>query len=250
MPRNEEYDWIFDYVLQFLESDKFDAAIMDFVDEKCFIFEDSDENKLIYTDIHKEFCDHVEALLSSNLGEVGITNEQFLESCELARSGRDINATVFERLVAMDDFQTFKKIMTKRNTELQLEAIKSFQINTPFPAKSVKTSKKVSEDFKSDENDSSKNYEALMGPEELMALKEAEIMELQEYQNLQEEEVTRHVFCCLLHLTQISDAGASVSVADGNGVDPPARGAGARRARKGADALALGGRGENPCADD
>jgi len=29
----EAYDWVFDYSLVFLESDKFDAAVMDFVDE-------------------------------------------------------------------------------------------------------------------------------------------------------------------------------------------------------------------------
>ena len=52
-------DWIFDYVLQFLESDRFDAAVMDFVDEKCYVFDNDEENKFIYTDIHLEFLDHV-----------------------------------------------------------------------------------------------------------------------------------------------------------------------------------------------
>jgi hypothetical protein len=200
MPRSEEYDWIFDFVLQFLESDKFDAAIMDFVDEKCFVFEDNDENKLIYTDIHKEFCEHVDALLTSNLGEVGITNDQFLESCEKARSGRDINATVFERLVAMDDFQTFKKIMTKRNTELQLEAIKSFQVNTPYPSKGGGPKKHFSEDFKSSETTTTNNQ---LDPEELLALKEAEIMELQEMENLHEEEMQELLFQSLMEMELI-----------------------------------------------
>lgn len=137
MPRTEEFDWIFDYTLQFLESEKFDAALMDFVDEKCLVFEDEDENKLIYTDIHREFCDHVETLISSNLSELGITTELFLESCDKARNGRDINVNVFERLMAMEDFQTFKKLMTKRNIELQLESIRSFKVNTPMPASKV-----------------------------------------------------------------------------------------------------------------
>jgi hypothetical protein len=29
-------------------------------------------------------------------------------------------------MIAMDDFETFKKIMVKRNIELQLEALKAF----------------------------------------------------------------------------------------------------------------------------
>jgi hypothetical protein len=123
---SEDYDWIFDFVLQFLESDKFDAAVMDFVDEKCFVFDCEEENKFIYTDIHKEFKEHIEALISSNLGELGITPEIFLDSCEKARNSRDINKQVFERMLAMDDFDTFKKIMVKRNVELQLEAMQTF----------------------------------------------------------------------------------------------------------------------------
>jgi hypothetical protein len=123
---SEDYDWIFDFVLQFLESDKFDAAVMDFVDEKCFVFDCEEENKFIYTDIHREFKEHIEALISSNLGELGITPEILLDSCERGRNGRDINKQVFERMIAMDDFQTFKKIMVKRNVELQLEAMQSF----------------------------------------------------------------------------------------------------------------------------
>lgn len=121
----DEYDWIFDYALQFLESDKFDAAVMDFVDEKCVYFENTEENKFIYSDIHDEFRQHIEVLIASNLGELGLTTELFFESCQKARNRRDINQTVFERLTAIDDFQTFKKVMTKRNIELQIEAMQN-----------------------------------------------------------------------------------------------------------------------------
>ena len=129
---DNDFDWIFDYILQFLESETFDHSIMNFIDEKCVHFDSEDENKFIYTDIHREFKDHVETLILSNLGELGITSELFYESCEKGRNGRDINRSVFERLVAMDDFLTFKKIMIKRNLELQLEAFRTFvNINSP-----------------------------------------------------------------------------------------------------------------------
>lgn len=128
MPPADVHDWIFDFVCQFLESDRFDASVMDFVDEKCYTFENEEENKFEYTDIHCEFKDHVEALISSNLGELGITSEMFFDSCEKGRTNRDINKQVFQRLMAMEDFQTFKKLMTKRNMELQLEAIRSYNM--------------------------------------------------------------------------------------------------------------------------
>lgn len=170
--RNDDYDWIFDFALQFLESDKFDAAVMDFVDEKCDVFTDDDENKFIYTDIHKEFCEHIESLITSNLGELGITNELFLESCEKGRQGRDINTTVYERLTAMDDFQTFKKIMAKRNTELQLESIRTFKVNTPIPSSGKINAFSASARREGKEGD---EYD-LLTPEEMMALLEADDM--------------------------------------------------------------------------
>ena len=122
MPTDEN-DWLFDYVLQFLESDRFDSAVMDFVDEKCEIFDNEEENKFAYTDIHREFRDHIEALLSSNLGELGVSSDFFFQACANGRNSRDINRSVYDRMIAMDDFQTFKKIMVKRNMELQMEAM-------------------------------------------------------------------------------------------------------------------------------
>eukprot|EP01031_Cornospumella_fuschlensis_P042893 gene42893-52410_t len=192
MPRNEDYDWIFDYTLQFMESDKFDAAVMDFVDEKCEAFDDEDENKLIYTSIHREFCEHVDALITSNLAEVGITGELFLESCEKARSGRDINATVFERLVAMDDFPTFKKIMVKRNKELQLESLRYYQ------RKTGSAKQRRCED--GEDWGEADDGRVLLDPEELRVLKEAEIAELDRMDYMQEEELQELLFQSLMEM--------------------------------------------------
>lgn len=109
-----------------MKSEKFDAAVMDFIDEKCDLFDNSEENKLIYTEIHEEFRKHIEALIESNLGELGITPELFYESCEKSRNSRNVNKTVFERLTAIDEFQTFKKVMVRRNIELQIEAMHEY----------------------------------------------------------------------------------------------------------------------------
>ncbi len=45
----DEYDWLFDFALQFLESEKFDASVMNFIDEKCEFFDNEEENKFIYS---------------------------------------------------------------------------------------------------------------------------------------------------------------------------------------------------------
>eukprot|EP00606_Chrysophyceae_sp_TOSAG23-5_P001198 GSChrysophyteH2.ASY1.ANO1.836.1 assembled CDS len=126
------YYYSFDYAIVFLESDKFDAAVMDFVDEKCDVFDSEDENKFVYSDIHNEFREHIEALITSNLGEVGVTVEMFYESCELAGQSRDVNRAVFERMLAMEDFNTFKRIMVKRNMELQILAMQEPNDTSPY----------------------------------------------------------------------------------------------------------------------
>ena len=154
MPTNhEEHDWIVDYVLQFLESEKFDASVMDFVDEKCYIFENEEENKLEYTDIHREFSEHIDALIASNLGELSITSEMFFEACEKGRNSRDINKQVFERMMAMDDFETFKKLMVKRNMELQLETIRAYSAVKSTPSKSGSKGKKKKSKYDDDDEE-------------------------------------------------------------------------------------------------
>jgi len=125
---------------------------MDFVDEKCIVFDSEEENKFIYTDIHRDFRDHVEALISSNLGELDISLEKFYESCVKGRHGRDINQAVFERLIAMDDFTTFKRLMVKRNMELQLEALRTFNA-TPYKGKDY---------YSHDDGDDDKQFEAAL----------------------------------------------------------------------------------------
>jgi len=126
---SDDQDWILDFVLQFLESDRFDSEVMDFIDEKCAFFDNGEENMLEWTEIHNEFRDHIEAVIVSNLCELDITTEVFLEACKVGlSSSRDINFSVYDKIVAMDDFVTFKKMMIKRNMELELETIRAYKL--------------------------------------------------------------------------------------------------------------------------
>merc|ERR1712185_358220 len=116
-------DWIFDLVMTFFRSPEWDERVMGFVDSHCNIFVNDEENKFEYTDVHDQFREHVERILTTELTTVGIALEQFVEACESARHSRDINKEVVEQILAMDDFLTFKKLMVKRNVELELEAL-------------------------------------------------------------------------------------------------------------------------------
>jgi hypothetical protein len=69
----------------------------------------------------------METIISSSLAELDITTDMFYEACQTSRSNRDINRAVFEKMLAMEDFTVFKKIMVKRNMELQYEAMQSYK---------------------------------------------------------------------------------------------------------------------------
>jgi len=66
-------------------------------------------------------------MISNKLAEVGIAAEDFAAACQSDRFGRDVNKAVYEQMIAMDDFLTFKKLMVRRNMELELEAVKALQ---------------------------------------------------------------------------------------------------------------------------
>jgi hypothetical protein len=46
-------DWIFDSIIEFLQSPLWSTPVLDFIDENCAQFVAEDENKFSYTEIHK-----------------------------------------------------------------------------------------------------------------------------------------------------------------------------------------------------
>lgn len=123
----ENSDWIFDYLMAVVKSPSWDAEVMGMIDEHCVFFDNEEENKFIHTDIHNGFIEKVDSLLTAHLDEVCVSPEQFCAACETSRDSRDINSEVFKQIMAMDDFLTFKKLMVKRNMELELEAARELQ---------------------------------------------------------------------------------------------------------------------------
>lgn len=123
----DESEWVFDYVMHLFQSPAWEVPVMCFIDEHSAVFDTAEENKLVYTELHMQFRDLVESVLCSNLAEIGITASDFAEICERCRHASDISMDVVNQILAMDDFLTFKKLMVRRNLELELEAIRSLQ---------------------------------------------------------------------------------------------------------------------------
>ncbi|KAK1940442.1 Cilia- and flagella-associated protein 36 [Phytophthora citrophthora] len=133
---SEESDWVFDYVLNLFRSPAWELPIMCFIDDNCASFDTDEENKFIYTELHLQFRELVETVLGSHLAEMGLTATDFATICEKQRDSEraagcsvsdGVSADVVNQILAMDDFLSFKKLMVKRNLELELEAIKELR---------------------------------------------------------------------------------------------------------------------------
>ncbi|KAE9030018.1 hypothetical protein PR003_g10216 [Phytophthora rubi] len=132
----EESDWVFDYVLNLFRSPAWELPVMCFIDDNCASFDTGEENKFIYTELHTQFRELVETVLGSHLAEMGLTAADFASICEKQRDSEraagasvadGVSADVVNQILAMDDFLSFKKLMVKRNLELELEAIKELR---------------------------------------------------------------------------------------------------------------------------
>lgn len=72
--------------------------------------------------LYQDFKKIVEDLLEELMKELGVTEQQFLESCEKAEQN-PIHKKIVDQIMAVDNFLAFKKLMVKRNQELNKQAI-------------------------------------------------------------------------------------------------------------------------------
>eukprot|EP00741_Cyanophora_paradoxa_P023252 tig00000254_g22459.t1 len=123
----------YDAIVQFLRSPRWSVPIMQFIDDHCVVFDMDDENKLVYTEIHKNFIELVDSLLENYLYELGINAEQFVEVVVKSKS-KEISGLVFNQILSVEDFISFKKMMAKRNMELELEVLRQLKGAGPADA--------------------------------------------------------------------------------------------------------------------
>lgn len=120
--QENENDWLFDIIINFLKSPAWKAPVMSFIDEHCVVFDSEDENKLEYTPIHKNFKKLVDDLLEGLLAELEVPPQAFFEACEKAGTNAQ-HKKIYDQIMAVDNFLAFKKLMIRRNTELNNEAL-------------------------------------------------------------------------------------------------------------------------------
>ena len=60
------------------------------------------------------------------MAELGVTDTQFLDACEKAEEN-PVHKKIVDQIVAVENFLAFKKLMVKRNQELNKQAIEMFE---------------------------------------------------------------------------------------------------------------------------
>uniref|UniRef100_A0A8C8H4S5 Cilia- and flagella-associated protein 36 n=1 Tax=Oncorhynchus tshawytscha TaxID=74940 RepID=A0A8C8H4S5_ONCTS len=120
----EDSEWVVESIAGYLSSPEWVIPVIDFMESKCTVFDDEDENKLTYTDIHQQYKHLVEKLLETYMQEVGINEQQFLEACSSPFAKSKTLQAVFHPVLATDDFQMFRALMVQKNMELQLQALR------------------------------------------------------------------------------------------------------------------------------
>jgi len=63
-------------------------------------------------------------MLESFVGDLGVTAEQFLDVIKAGLQNPE-HKKIFEQLLLIENFVVFKKLMVKRNKQLELEAIQA-----------------------------------------------------------------------------------------------------------------------------
>ena len=107
-----------DYVVGILDSARWDAEVLSFVDEHCLHFTGEEENSIILSKLHEEFKLIVDRVIADVLEEAGMTEEEFCDSCKAGY----VNQKIISQILALDDFLIFKRIMFERNSQLDIEA--------------------------------------------------------------------------------------------------------------------------------
>jgi len=120
----KENEWLLDCVLSFMRSPRWRAPVVSFIEEYCLVFDNEEENKLEYTNIHKNFVKMVDELLCELIAEVGIQREDFYAACELSTHHKT-HYKLVQQILAVEDFFSFKRMMIRKNQEFNEMALKS-----------------------------------------------------------------------------------------------------------------------------
>jgi len=107
----ELFDEIVGHIEDIIMDDDFQVLQNSFMEEYYEEFEDAEENKFIYTDIHHNYVQSLEHFMEQQLCRrmPGFSMSSFMS--ELSRQRKELEGEIFEMLLTFTDFEAFKEMM-------------------------------------------------------------------------------------------------------------------------------------------
>ncbi|XP_054722764.1 cilia- and flagella-associated protein 36-like [Uloborus diversus] len=118
-------EWVFDSLVEFLRGPIWNIPVLTFIEQKSVVFEPGAEKEQELRKIHEAYKNLVDFMLGSYMEDLNITPEEFERSCSVAskKALNKFQQSLFQQVWAADDFEIFRRMMTQKNLELQLQAL-------------------------------------------------------------------------------------------------------------------------------
>eukprot|EP00669_Euglena_mutabilis_P006210 TRINITY_DN1907_c0_g1_i1.p1 TRINITY_DN1907_c0_g1~~TRINITY_DN1907_c0_g1_i1.p1 ORF type:complete len:179 (+),score=55.87 TRINITY_DN1907_c0_g1_i1:40-576(+) len=110
-PEDEMFDNVIGKLEELIMDEEFQQKQNKFFAANCHHFSDWEENKLIYSDIHKQYVTEIEAYIEHVLRR-GLPAFDMPQFVALLRSREDeVTGDIWDLLISFTDFVTFKELM-------------------------------------------------------------------------------------------------------------------------------------------
>ncbi|KAL8590165.1 hypothetical protein ACOMHN_010360 [Nucella lapillus] len=105
------FDHVIGHIEDIIVEDEFQQLQNDFLEKHYLQFEDSEENKFTYTDIHKAYVELVETFLAEEISKriPDFSMQEFTELLTLRKD--ELDGEVFDLLLTFSDFVAFKELV-------------------------------------------------------------------------------------------------------------------------------------------
>lgn len=115
--KTHKFDTIIGHIEDIIIGDRFQQTQDSFMEKNYREFEDTEENKLVYTDIFREYTSKIEQCLGDELKKriPEFSMETFMST--LQRHKNEIVGDIFEMLLSFTDFISFKEMILDYKAE-------------------------------------------------------------------------------------------------------------------------------------
>lgn len=110
-PGDDQFDEVVGQLQEILMDSKFTKMQKQFCDKYCLQFEPTEENKMIYMTIFKDYTDQIEKHITSKLEESvsDFSMETFMEQLQTRKD--EIDEPLMDLLLSFSEFESFKEMM-------------------------------------------------------------------------------------------------------------------------------------------